>query len=757
MAMLLLLGIGLLALSGMYLYISRRIPTEKQLKNIQNHTASEVYSADGVLMGKYYIYERSNVTFEDLSPDLVHALVATEDARFYEHDGIDGIGLLRVLVKSILLQQESAGGGSTLSQQLVKNIFPRKNYGIFSMPLNKMREALTAQRLEKVYSKKEVIALYLNTVPFGDNAYGIKVAARRFFNKTPKTLGIQESAVLVGMLKATTSYNPRRNPERSRERRNVVLTQMHNNGYLSAATADSLCRLPLTLHYTYEDHHQGLAPYFREQLRQEVQAWCATHPNEEGEEYNIYTDGLKIYTTIDSRMQRHGEEAVREHMGRLQQQFFQHWKGQRPWGKNTAVIEDAKRRSGHYKVLKEQGVSEKEINAIFNKPVPMKIFTWQGDKEVTMSPMDSLRYYQYFLQAGLLVTDPQSGYVKAWVGGIDHEYFQYDHVNTNTKRQAGSTFKPIVYASALRQGIDPCERFADEKKTYEQYDGWSPGNAENEYGGTYSMEGALTRSVNTVSAELIVRSGIENTIALSRQMGISSEMEPIPSIALGSCDVSLTEMVTAYGVLANRGRMNPSVYLMRIVDKYGKEIYRHTQRKPKQVLTQEQSDMITHMLQQVVNEGTGSSLRTVYGFRGALAGKTGTTQSQADGWFIGYTPSLVAGVWVGAEDRRVHFRSLALGKGASMALPIWAKFMAKVSKDPALKEWRGGSFPVLSPEVQAKLDCPMFEEAKEGLWDKLFGGRKEEREKRKEEKAKRKKEKSGKGLFGLFRKKEEEE
>ncbi|MDB5272320.1 MAG: penicillin-binding protein [Chitinophagaceae bacterium] len=740
------------ALTSLYGYVASKVPSAEELKKIKNHTASEVYSADGVLLGKYFIYERSNVAYQEISPDLIHALIATEDARFYEHGGIDAVGMLRVLVKSILLRKENSGGGSTISQQLIKNIFPRRRYAFFSLPLNKLREAITAKKLETVFNKEQILTLYLNTVPFGDNAYGIKVAAKRFFDKTPAQLNIQEAAVLVGMLKAPTSYNPRQHAERSKGRRNVVLEQLYKSEYLTQEKADSLKALPLIVHYTVENHHEGLAPYFREQLRQDLVTWCTEHPKEDGTEYNLYTDGLKVYTTIDSRMQRYAEEAVKEHLTILQRQFFEHWKGQVPWGKNKAVISDAMKRSDHYRALKEEGLSEKEILEVFNKSVPMKLFSWSGDKEVTISPIDSIKYYQYFLQAGLLALAPESGYVKAWVGGIEHEYFQYDHVNIHTKRQVGSTFKPIVYASALEQGIAPCERFTDEKKTYEEFDGWSPGNSEEEYGGTYSMEGALTKSVNTVSAELIIRSGIQNTIRLARRMGIESELEPIPSLALGSADVSLMEMVDAYAVFANEGMRNEPVYLMRITDKYDKEIFRYKQPKPKRALSAENSKLLTHMLQNVVNAGTGSSLRTVYGFRGDIAGKTGTTQSQADGWFIGYTPYLVTGVWVGAEDRRVHFRSLALGKGAATALPVWAKFIAKVNKDPAFQSMRNNSFAPLSAAALASLDCASYEEPKRSVWDKLFGRNKKEEKNNKD--TGDKKEKPRRGLRGLFRRRE---
>lgn len=698
------------------------IPNSKELKNTQNFTSSQILSEDGVLMGKYYVQDRTNITFQDLSPDLVNALIATEDARFYRHSGVDNIGLLRVFVKSIILGDESSGGGSTLSQQLAKNLYPRKNYWIFSMPINKLKEAIIAQKLEKIFSKEEIIAFYLNTVPFGENAFGIASASKRFFNTTPKNLKVEEAAVLVGMLKAVTSYNPKRNPERSKLRRNIVLQQMVKYEYLPSTKADSLKQLPLKVKYKFVTHNDGLAPYFREFLRLELQKWCNSHLRADGKPYNLYTDGLKIYTTLNSKMQKYAEQSVKEHMTQLQKQFHAHWGKSNPWGKNNDVIVKAMQRSDRYSKLKAQGYSDKEIIKIFQKPVKMRIFTYKGEVEKEMSPWDSLKHYQYYLRAGFLAVDAPTGEIKAWVGGVNHKYFKYDHVNEKTKRQVGSTFKPLVYAEALEQGIGPCEYFTNEKKTYEDYDNWTPGNSNGEYGGKYSMKGGLTNSVNTVSAQVILKAGINNVVNLAKKLGIESDLDPVPSLALGTADISLFEMVGAYSVFPNRGYYVEPVFLVRIEDQHGKVIEDFSLKQEKtKALRQETADLVTEMLQNVVNVGTASRLRTQYGLKFPIAGKTGTTQAHADGWFMGYTPTLLAGAWVGAEDRRVHFRSIDLGQGASMALPIWGKFFSKVYADKSFKKYKSKSFQI-SPEALDKLSCADYLPPVDTttFWDKIF-------------------------------------
>jgi penicillin-binding protein 1A len=524
-----------------------RIPSKGTLKELQNSTASEVYSADSVLLGRYFIQDRTNISYERIAPDAIDALVATEDARFYSHSGIDVRSTFRVLFKSLILGNESSGGGSTISQQLAKNLYPRRKYRFFSTPVNKFKEIIIARRLEDVYSKKEILELYLNTVPMGENIFGIERAAGRFFNKPAQALKTEEGAVLIGMLKATTSYNPRMYPDRSRQRRNVVLQQMVKYGYIPQYTADSLKALPLKLTYTFVDHNDGLAPYFREQLRQELVKWCATQQKENGQSYNLYTDGLKIYTTIHSRMQAEAEKAVSNRMASLQKIFDNHWKGRNPWEGDEQVIENAMRQSQRYKALLEEGYTEEEIRENFEKPISMKLFSWTGPVKKTLSPLDSIRYYQRFLNTGLVSVEPGSGYVRAWVGGISHEEFQYDHVRS--KRQVGSTFKPIVYAAALEKGIEPCSFYPNKQVTYTQYENWTPRNADGQYGGEYSMRGALAKSVNTVSAQLIMETGIEPTIDLAQRMGIKSSLPKVPALALGAADISLLEMVSAYALL----------------------------------------------------------------------------------------------------------------------------------------------------------------------------------------------------------------
>lgn len=723
---------GCVAFIIVYAVIYTTLPSRAELRKIQNYTSSEVYSEDGVLLGKYYIQDRTNVSYEKISPDAVHALIATEDARFYQHHGVDTRGMLRVLFKSLLLQDESSGGGSTISQQLAKNLYPRKKFWIFSLPLNKLREVILAQKIEDIFSKEEVLTLYLNTVPFGENAYGISSAARRFFNTSADSLKTEEAAVLIGMLKATSSYNPKRNPERAKERRNVVISQMVKYRYLSAHYGDSVKLTPLKLKYNYRTHNEGLATYFREHLRLDLQQWLNEHPKEDGSTYNLYTDGLKIYTTIDSRMQSYAEQAVKQHMNDLQKAFYAHWGKKNPWGNNRDVVEKAVLRSDRYAFLKEEGFSDEEIRKSFQTPVKMKVFSYKGETERVMSPLDSIKYYLKFLQPGFMVMENGTGEIKAWVGGIDYRYFKYDHVNKHTKRQVGSTFKPIVYAAALQQGTMPCEYLPNDKIVYEEYNNWSPRNADNTYGGMYSMKGALTNSVNTISAQLIMKAGIPNVVKLAKNMGIESPLDPVPSLALGTADISLFEMVSAFSVFSNRGVYVKPNMISKVLDSEGNVIYdAKNNRKRKRVLETDKADMMIKMLENVVDHGTGARLRYKYGIDGEVGGKTGTTQQHADGWFIGFTPKLVAGAWVGAEDRRIHFRSLDLGQGATMALPIWGIFMNKVYKDPRFRHYQKASFPIASDDLGAELTCADYIPADSmrdstDHWWWPFGNRKEQ-------------------------------
>lgn len=704
-------GIFLVLLLCLLVYFGAfgKLPSQADLRAIQNHTASEIYSEDGVLLGKYYVENRINVSFEAISPSIVQALIATEDARFFQHKGVDLRSWGRVLFKTVLMGDESSGGGSTISQQLAKNIFHRQRYRFLSIPITKLKEMFIARRLERVYSKDELINLYLNTVPFGGNMFGVEVAARQLFNTSAKDIKTEQAAVLVGMLKGNTYYSPVRNPERSLRRRNTVLKQMLKYNYLDATTVDSLKELPLELAYRRENKHEGMATYFREHLRQDLEDRMQDYVKEDGEPYNIYKDGLKIYTTIDSRLQRYAEESVAEQMKALQKAFDQHWKKRKPWG-NDKVITQEMKRSRRYKSLSAAGNSETEIKAVFEQPIKMTVFSWDGgDEEKEMSPLDSIRYYYCLLNAGFSVMDPSSGALRAWVGGIDHQYFQYDHVKS--RRQVGSTFKPIIYANALERGITPCEYIHNRLVIYSEYDDWKPQNSDGEYGGVYSMEGGLRESINSIAVNLIMQTGVDSVIQLAQSMGVTSEIPDAPAIALGAVDVSLFDMLSVYATLANRGARPDVHYLTRVERSDGTVIAEFDIQPAEQVMNIATAETMVEIMQSVVDSGTAKRLRYKYQLPGEIAGKTGTTQGHADGWFMGFTPKLVAGAWVGGESRRVHFRSLRLGQGANTALPIWGRFMKKVYKDAALKKYRGGDFPAPSEEVMAALDCdPYLEE-----------------------------------------------
>jgi penicillin-binding protein 1A len=697
-------SVGLLFYFMILIGVFGDMPSRKELKSKRNDTASEVYSADSVLLGRYFIYDRTNVNYKNIDTSVIKALVATEDVRFYQHEGVDYRSLGRVLVKTLLLQDESSGGGSTITQQLVKNLYPRKDRRLLEMPINKVREMIIARRLEDVYSKSEILELYLNTVSFGGTIFGVERASKYFFNVPAKRLHPEQAAVLVGMLKATTSYNPRLHPERSRRRRDVVLNQMAKYGYLTPQEADSLRKLALVLKQEQKEKQENLAPYFREQLRVELAEWCATQKKPNGDPYNLYTDGLKIYTTIDAGVQRLAERAVSTRMAALQKKFDAHWKGRTPWGKDASVLDNARQYSVRYKIMKEQGYSEEEIREAFNRPVSMTLFSWNGPVRRTMSPMDSLAYYHKFLNTGLVSMEPETGFVRAWVGGINHSVFKYDHVLS--RRQVGSTFKPIVYAAALEKGVRPCDYLENQLTTYEQYENWAPRNADNQYGGKYSMEGALSNSVNTVSAQLILKVGVPSTIRLARSMGIHSELPPVPSLALGTANLSLLEMVAAYTAFANEGRISEPVYVTRIVDRTGRVLRQNKPYRHKQVLTEDNAAVMLHMMQAVVNEGSGGSLRSSFGLSLDIAGKTGTTQNQTDGWFIGITPGLVTGVWVGGESPLVRFRTLDLGQGSRTALPVWGEFTSRLVKKGYYSD--KDPFEPLSPRLQNRLDCAPF-------------------------------------------------
>jgi penicillin-binding protein 1A len=700
-----------------------RLPSSNDLRNINNNISSEVYSADSVLLGKYFIENRSLADLADISPYITDALVATEDARFYEHGGIDLRAWGRVLTRSILMQDESAGGGSTLSQQLAKNLYPRRRFGPLTIPINKVKEMFIALRLEDIYTKDQILALYLNTVSFSDNVYGIRVATDRFFGKTPDSVKVEEAAVMIGMLKATSAYNPLRNPKRSQERRNTVMAQMVKYGKLDSMVFDSLKQLPIELRYNTESHAEGIGTYFREHLRLELEGQLKNFNKPDGRPYNIYTDGLKIYTTINSRMQQYAEEAVNDHMKDLQKIFVDHFKGYKdviPYG-SEELLQQTKKNSVRYKLLKEKGFSEADIDSSFARPVQMKIFTWDTtsfEKDTLMAPIDSIKYYLMLLKTGFLTAEPQTGKVLAWVGGINFKYFKYDHVKS--MRQVGSTFKPFVYAKAIQNGISPCERILNEQVSFE--DGYTPRNSDGSYGGSYSMQGGLRNSVNMVAINLIQRVGIDSVRALAKQMGIVSEIPREPGIALGGVDATLWEMVRAFSGFANRGLLPELYYLVRVETADGQVLIDNPAPDPNsfpRVLQQKHADMMIRLMQSVVDGGTGGRLRWVNNFIYPAAGKTGTSNNNVDGWFIGFTPNLVSGAWIGAEQPAVRFRATRLGQGGASALPIVGKFWKKVYDDPAFSDFKKGRFPYLDSLGAATFDCPDFIPGNESLLDSL--------------------------------------
>lgn len=704
-------GIFLLIILFALVYIGTfgQLPDSNTLIKIKEPVASEIYSKDNKLLGRFYTENRSNVKYKEISPNLINALIATEDTRFYEHRGVDELALLRVVVKTIFMVDRSSGGGSTLSQQIVKNIFGRKNYGPLTIPVSKIRESIIAYRLERIYSKEEILTLYLNTVPFGENTFGIETAAERFFSVTPNKLTVPQAATLVGMLKANNYYNPRTNPEKSLQRRNTVIGQMLKYKYITPQQATKYSQEPLGLKYNYLVYNTGLGAYFRELIRPQLEDWCSDNNKADGTPYNLYTDGLRVYTTIDSRMQRFAELAMQERMTELQATFEKHWDGKYPWGKSSEILQRAMKRSERYKKMKEAGKSSSEITEAFKKPVNMKLFSWTGEKKLTISPMDSIKYVLTLLHCGFIAIEPRTGDIKAWIGGNDFRYFQYDHVLG--PRQVGSAFKPIIYASALEHGLPPDKYYPNQQITYPEYQNWSPGNSDDEYGGYYSLEGALCKSVNTVSVQVLMESGIPEAIHLARSMGIKADLPEVPSLALGVADISLLQLAKAYSCLDNLGKTVDPNYLIRIEDANGKVLKKFAPHDDtEEVLSPENAKIITHYLQSVVNEGTGSDIRSLYKVEGDFAGKTGTTQNYADGWFMGYTPDLVTGCWVGGEEPSIHFRTIALGRGGYTALPVVGKFFNKLYRDPVFRDYKNHTFPELDEQTLALLDVPHFKD-----------------------------------------------
>ncbi|MDR1200283.1 MAG: transglycosylase domain-containing protein [Tannerellaceae bacterium] len=702
------------------------MPPVEQLENPIDKYASQIISSDGKTLGIYAHSEdnRIHVNYNELSPDLVKALIATEDIRFASHSGIDVQGLFRAVIKRGLLFQKNAGGGSTITQQLAKQLYSPSADNFFERLLQKPIEWVIAVKLERYYTKEEIINLYLNKFDFLYNAVGIQSASRVYFDSTPKGLKTEEAAMLIGMCKNPSYYNPARYNDRSKGRRNVVLSQMEKAGYLSKAQCDSLTALPLTLHFTRIDHKEGLARYFREYLRMTMTAkkperknyaswqsqkfqddsvsweinplygWCNKNKKADGSFYNIYTDGLKIYTTIDARMQQYAEEAVREHIGgTLQPAFFREKKGSSyaPFSRTLSqdeidgIMLRSMQQTDRYRGLKKAEVSEAEIRKEFQQPVEMTVFGWQGKIDTVMSPMDSIRYHKSFLRSAFAAMDPHNGYVKAYVGGIDFNNFQYDMVNGG-RRQIGSTMKPFLYSLAMVDGFSPCDQMLHVPQQLMDENGrpWSPSNAgAKRVEEMVTIQWGLQNSSNWVTAYLMKQLSPYILVNLLHSYGLKGQIDPVVSLALGTPDISVGEMVGAYSVFANKGIRVEPMYVTRIEDSFGNTVANFNSQM-REVLTEEATYKMLHMLRSVMDGGTGSRIRYRYGLRGPMGGKTGTTQNHSDGWFMAFTPSLVGGCWVGGEERSIHFNTMNEGQGASMALPIYGLFMQKVYADQTL-------------------------------------------------------------------------
>jgi len=658
------------------------MPSMKELENPSAALSSDVYAADGTLIGRYYVTDRSTSKYNEISPNIFNALLATEDARFYDHSGIDPIATIAIPYYVLTGKKR---GSSTITQQLAKNLFPRENQTMLTLPFIKLKEWVMAVKLERNLTKNEVITLYLNTVPFSDNVYGIRNASLTFFNKMPDSVTIDEAAVLVGMLKGNTLYNPRRNPERATERRNVVISQMASYGYITDAEAASYMKKPIKLDYHKLDYHEGLAPYFRQVVEQQVKAVCKDLKKEDGTPYNIYKDGLKIYTTLDVTMQHYAEEAVEEHISNLQKDFSaqRKFKDGTVWNDFKTYLMASIKQSDRYRSLKEDGMKHEAIIKELSKPIKMKVFAWSNSKhmvDTVMSPIDSIKYMKAVLQAGFMAMDPYTGEVKAWVGGIDHNYFQFDHVNSNTKRQVGSTIKPLLYCLAVDNGFSPCGTLPTTPQDFSTRKGYDAGGSEY---GSLPMNVALAKSVNNAALYLIKQVGVDAFIDFLHKCGIEGKIDPVPSLALGVPDISLYEMLGAYTMFPTGGMNVKPMFITKIEDKNGSVIKTFAPVQ-KELINANTAFKMVKMMRGVVDRGTAVRLRYRYKFTGEMAGKTGTTNNQADAWFIGYTPQILAGAWVGCDDRYLRFTSQALGQGASAALPIWALFMKKVYADKAL-------------------------------------------------------------------------
>ena len=727
------------------------IPSFEELENPDSKLATQVIAEDGEILTTFHIENRSYVTYEELSPNLVNAAIATEDVRFHNHSGIDFRALARVAFKTVLGGNSGQGGGSTITQQLAKTLYPREDVSsripgvsILKMVWIKLKEWITAVKLERNYTKNEIMNMYMNQVFFGSNAYGIKAASNTFFGKHPSDLTVEESATLVGMVNKPTRYNPALNPDKSLTRRNFVIGQMEKAGFITKAERDSIQQIPITLSYQVQDHNAGYGPYFRDMLRRTMNAkkpkrssyaqyedyvvdsllwaddglygWLNKNKKADGSSYNLDKDGLRIYTTINYKMQRYAEEAVAEHLGKdLQNSFWRdiRWKTNKPFSNDVPketvdqLMKQARRWSDRYRIMKNAGASDAEITKSFDVPVKMRLFSWnrKGYIDTVMTPNDSIKYYKSHLRAAFMAIEPNTGHVKAYVGGPNYRYFKYDNVRQG-KRQVGSTIKPFLYTLAMQEGMSPCDKVVNVPQTFIVGDTtWTPKSTDKDewIGQTVTLKWGLTKSSNNISAYLMKQYGPNAMVEMMRKMGVGSYLDPVYPLCVGSADISVYEMVAAYNTFPSKGVYVSPIFVTRIEDSMGNVVGEFNNQK-REAVSEYTAFLMANLMQGVVNSGTGVRLRAKYGLKGEIAGKTGTTNDQSDGWFIGYTPSLTAGVWVGAEDRQVHFESLSLGGGSNMALPIWGLFMQKVMKDGTLGVYETDRF-MAPPGIALNLDC----------------------------------------------------
>lgn len=733
------------------------IPSFEELENPDNSLAAEVYSEDNVLLGKFYIQNRTWTDYEDISPYVIDALIATEDIRFHRHSGIDFRGLARVLVKTIMLGQNT-GGGSTITQQLAKNLFLPRDLSndpaivrASKLAVSKFKEWQTAVKLERSYTKEEIITMYLNVFDFIYNAVGINSAARIYFNTTPDSLNIEQSAMLVGMLKNSVAYNPLRNEESALKRRNVVISQMERYGYISRALADSVSQLPLGLDLREDSHNTGPATYFREYIRSTMNSkepqrdrffsddaynealwrwqndplygWCYKNTKPDGSPYNIYRDGLRIYTTLNSKMQTYAEEALAEHLSKnLQPVFDKRARNYRnpPYSNDLStaqvnqIMARSVRQSDRYQSMRRAGVPEDSITLAFNTPVPMKLFSWQGERDTVMTPLDSIRYYKFFVRSSFMAMDPHTGHVKAYIGGPDFRYFKYDAV-TQQKKQVGSTIKPFLYTLAMQDGYSPCYEVENIERTFEVNDTiWRPRSSgpEEYHGKMVTLKWGLAQSENYISAWLMKQFSPQSVVDIMHRMGIRSYIDPVVSIFLGTSDLSVEEMVGAYGTFVNKGVYTRPLYVTRIEDRNGNVISTFTPFID-EVISEDDAYLMTSLLQGVVSSGTAVRLRLTYKLTNQMGGKTGTTQNHSNGWFMGVMPDLVAGVWTGWEDQAIHFEDLSMGQGANMALPVFGIFMQKLLADKDFSVIAESQFEA-PPGFNIDLDCDRVNREQQG-------------------------------------------